>query len=171
VQVDSRLGHGTTFELYFPAAPQAPAAHMADREAMPPRGQGELILVVDDEATVCDSLRRTLETYGYRVITASHGVEGLAAFSSHRTAVRAVLTDMMMPTMNGPAMINGLRAIDPGLPILGMSGLPDRNGVKGFEQVELSGLLSKPFSGNELLRVIYTTLKARGAEASPERAE
>jgi len=171
VQVDSRLGHGTTFELYFPAAPQAPAAHMADREAMPPRGQGELILVVDDEATVCDSLRRTLETYGYRVITASHGVEGLAAFSSHRTAVRAVLTDMMMPTMNGPAMINGLRAIDPCLPILGMSGLPDRNGVKGFEQVELSGLLSKPFSGNELLRVIYTTLKARGAEASPERAE
>ena len=104
-------------------------------------------------------------------MTASNGVEGLAALSVHRAAVRAVLTDMMMPTMNGPAMINGLRAIDPCLPILGMSGLPDRNGVKGFEQVELSGLLSKPFSGNELLRVIYTTLKARGAEASPERAE
>ena len=171
VQVDSQLGHGTTFELYFPAAPQAPAAHMADREAMPRRGQGELILVVDDEATVCDSLRRTLETHGYRVMTASNGVEGLAALSVHRAAVRAVLTDMMMPTMNGPAMINGLRAIDPFLPILGMSGLPERNGVKGFEQVKLSALLAKPFSSNELLRVIHTILQAPRVEAPPKRAE
>jgi DNA-binding response OmpR family regulator len=77
---------------------------------------------------------------------------------------------MMMPTMNGPAMINGLRAIDPCLPILGMSGLPERNGVKGFEQVELSALLAKPFSGNELLRVIHMTVQACRVEASPKRA-
>ena len=79
-----------------------------------------------------------------------------------------VLTDMMMPAMNGPAMIAGLRAIDPCLPILGMSGLPERKGVKGFEQVELSALLAKPFTGDELLRVIHTTLHARAVEGSPK---
>jgi PAS domain S-box-containing protein len=160
VRVDSRLGHGTTFALYFPASPLAPAAHIARREAQPPRGQGELILVVDDEAALCDSLRRTLENHGYRVVTTSHGGEGLAAFSLHRTTLRAVLTDMMMPVMNGPAMINRLRAIDPHLPILGMSGLPERKAVRGFEQVQLSALLEKPFTGEELLRVLHAVLQA-----------
>jgi nitrogen-specific signal transduction histidine kinase len=117
VQVHSRMGHGTTFELYFPASPHAEVARTERREAMPPRGKGELILVVDDEAAVRDSLRRTLELHGYRVLTAPHGAEGLAAFSLHRDEVRVVLTDMMMPIMHGPAMINALRAMAPHLPV------------------------------------------------------
>ena len=133
---------------------------------MPPRGQGELILVVDDEAAVCESLRRTLETHGYRVVTACQGAEGFSAFSQHRAEVRAVLTDMMMPIMNGPTMINALRALNPNLPILGMSGLPERQGVKGFNLVKLSALLTKPFSGDELLRVVHATFQSSGVEGS-----
>ena len=162
LQVDSRLGRGTTFALYFPASPQAQVACTASREAIPPRAQGELIIVVDDEPSVRDCLCRTLESHGYRVVEAAHGAEGLAAFSQHRAQVRAVITDMMMPVMSGPAMINILRALDPHLLILGMSGLPERKGVKGYENVELPVLLAKPFSGDELLRVLHTVLQAPG---------
>ena len=171
VQVDSRLGHGTTFELYFPASPQAQPAPGLSREVARCRGQGELILVVDDEVGIRESLRRTLETHGYRVVMATQGAEGLAAFVRYRTEVRAVLTDMMMPVMHGPAMINGLRALDPHLVILGMSGLLERKDVKGFEQLDLSAFLAKPFSGSELLRVLRATLDASGAKAPPEGAE
>ena len=127
-----------------------------------------MILVVDDEASVRDSVRRTLETHGYSVITAPHGVDGLAAFSDHRASVRAVLTDMMMPVMNGPAMIAALRAIEPNLPILGMTGLPDRTGVKGLDHVELSVLLAKPFSGEDLLCALHTALVEPAAAAPPQ---
>ncbi len=158
VLVDSQPGRGTTFELYFPASPHAQVPPSAPHVAKPPIAQGELILVVDDEIGVRDILRRLLELQGYRAVTAANGAEGLAAFSLHRDEVRVVLTDMMMPVMNGPAMINALHALDPRLPILGMSGLPERQGVKGFEQVEVSALLAKPFSGEQLLRVLHSTL-------------
>ena len=74
--------------------------------------------MVDDESAVRISVRRILEANGYRVVTATQGAEGLMVFSQHRDEVRAVLVDMMMPVMNGPKMINALRAIEPGLIIL-----------------------------------------------------
>jgi two-component system, cell cycle sensor histidine kinase and response regulator CckA len=159
IRVHSRPGQGTTFELCFPASPHPEPAPVASQKINLPRGQEELILLVDDEAAVRDSLRRILETRGYRVVTASNGAEGLSAFSLHRAEIRVVLTDMMMPVMNGPTMVNALHALDPQLPILGMSGLPERSGVKGFEQVELSALLVKPFTGAELLRALHDVLQ------------
>jgi two-component system, cell cycle sensor histidine kinase and response regulator CckA len=165
VRVDSQLRRGTTFELYFPASPQAQPPHLTGPKAPSQRGQGELILVVDDEVAVRDSLRRTLETHGYRVVTAAQGTEGLAAFSQHRAEVRAVLTDMMMPFMNGPVMIKALRALDPRLLILGMTGLPEQKSIKGLEDLDLPLMLTKPFTGDELLRVLRDALQ-RGAVTS-----
>ena len=168
MRVDSRLGRGTTFEVYFPATPQAPAAEAAVVPLKAPRGQGELILVVDDEAMVRDVLHRTLEIHGYRVVTANDGAQGLAAFFCHRAEVRAILTDMMMPVMNGPTMVNALRAHEPGLPILGMTGLTERTGVKDLEHLSLAALLAKPFSGDELLRTVHDSLQAAG-KAGPRK--
>jgi PAS domain S-box-containing protein len=168
-RVDSRPGHGTTFELYFPASPHTQAPPAASAEAAPQRRQDELILVVDDEAPVRNLLRRTLETHGYRVVTAAQGAEGLAAFYEHRAEVRAVLTDMMMPGINGPAMIAALRLAEPRLTILGMTGLLERTGVKGLEQLDIP-LLTKPFSGDEVLRALHAALEPPGA-APPKGAE
>ncbi len=163
IRVDSRVGRGTTFELYFPASPAAEAPIQAGTEAPPPRGQGELILVVDDEASLRDSSRRTLEWHGYRVVTADQGAEGLEVFSRCRAEIRAILTDMMMPVMNGPAMIAALRRLDPDVLILGMTGLPEPTGLRGFEAFDLPVLLTKPFAGDDLLRVLNASLQASGA--------
>ena len=170
VRVNSAVGGGTAFELYFPASPQAQAAEAAAHKA-PLGGQRELILVVDDEAGVRDSLRCALERHGYRVITAANGTEGLAAFSLHRAEIRAVLTDMLMPVLNGPAMIAALRAIESGLPILSMTGLLEQAGVKGSKTLALSAQLGKPFSHDELLHVLRATLQPAGAAAARKRAE
>ena len=117
---------------------------------------------------VRDILHRTLEIHGYRVVTANDGAQGLAAFFCHRAEVRAILTDMMMPVMNGPTMVNALRAHEPGLPILGMTGLTERTGVKDLEHLPLAALLAKPFSGDELLRTVHDSLQAAG-KAGPRK--
>ena len=143
VRVDSQLGRGTTFQLYFPATPEARADAVLARKA-PPDGAGELILVVDDEACLLDALRFTLEHHGYRALTAINGAEGLAAFSRQHAEVRAVLADIIMPVMDGPTMITALRAIEPDLPILGMTGLLDD--LKRLKTIKLSAWLAKPFS-------------------------
>ena len=166
VQVTSQWGKGTTFELYFPAAPQSETTDSPHSGAPPRRGQGELILVVDDEPSVRESVRRTLEVHGYRVITATQGAEGLALYAEHRMEVRAVLTDMMMPVMSGPAMITALRQLYPRLIILGMTGLPERSSVKGLDQLQLSVMLTKPFRTDELLQVLNEALR-RPATMSP----
>lgn len=171
IRVDSRVGRGTTFELYFPAAREAVTAPIMRREAALPRGQGELILVVDDEAALRESLCRLLQAYGYQVIVAADGAAGLAAFSQSREKVQVVLTDMMMPLMNGPAMIHALRSLDPSLSILGMSGLLELQGGKGLEQVELSAVLAKPFTASELLRVLRAALDVSGTRPASRGPE
>ncbi|MHB1309818.1 MAG: hybrid sensor histidine kinase/response regulator [Limisphaerales bacterium] len=170
VRVLSEMGKGTTFELYFPASPNAPDAAADQARPLPARGQGELILVVDDEPGVRDSLRRRLEKHGYRVLTAVHGADGLLQFSQHRSEIRAVLTDMMMPVMNGPTMVNALRELMPSLPVLGMTGLPERSGVKGLEHLDLPVLLAKPFSGDDLLRTLNLELESAKPSVPPESA-
>jgi len=78
-----------------------------------PIGQGELILVVDDETTVLEIAKLTLETHHYKVLTARDGAQGLSLYQQHREQIKLVLTDLMMPIMDGAAMIKALHRIDP----------------------------------------------------------
>src|SRR5581483_1070094 len=149
---------GTVFELYLPAAPQA-VSEPAPRAAGPlPCGGGELILLVDDEPAVRDSVQRTLERCGYRVITAAHGTEGMAVFSERQHDLSAILTDMMMPSKNGPELVRFVRSVNPKMPILGMTGLPDRKGVNGMDHLDLEAMLIKPFGSDQLLNALQKAL-------------
>ena len=163
VRVNSQVGRGTTIELYLPAVPDAKGTGPTQAEARAPRGQGELILVVDDEAGIRSIVQRTLEKHGYRVLLASEGAEALARFAPYRGEVRAVLTDMMMPGMDGPALVRALRQVDPRLPILGMTGLAERVGVSGLESLDLPVVLTKPFPGVRLLAALHEALATRSA--------
>ncbi|HSI89227.1 MAG TPA: PAS domain S-box protein, partial [Pyrinomonadaceae bacterium] len=123
INVYSEPGKGSTFSMYLPALVDAEAEVMPHREPELPYGAGELLLVVDDEANIRDVTRATLERFGYRVVSAADGTEGIAAFAENRGEVAGVLTDISMPFMDGPAMIRALRKMDPDVKIVAMSGL------------------------------------------------
>jgi PAS domain S-box-containing protein len=169
VRVNSQAGKGTIFELYLPASPETKAAVLSERETLPPRANGELILVVDDEADVCGVVRRILEKHGYRVLTAAEGSEAMDLFAQHRAEVRAVLTDMMMPEMDGPSLVRTLRHLAPQLPILGMTGVGEKADIKGLDTLDLLVLLTKPFNIIGLLDILHQALatprKAQGKDA------
>jgi PAS domain S-box-containing protein len=174
VRVNSRVGQGATFQLFLPAVMEAKPAAAPDPEKLPPRADGELILVVDDETAVLQVIEQTLKKHGYRVITANEGTGAMALFAQHQADIKVVVTDMMMPGMDGPALVQALRHLKPRLPILGMTGLAERASLKGLRGLGLPKPLIKPFAGEELLTALSRALtapvnqpKPRGKSSSP----
>lgn len=156
---DTEPGRGTTFTLCLPALTTAEHAVVPDPEAAGalPRGDGELILVVDDEASIRQVVQSTLERFGYRVLVASHGAEALATFVQHHHEVAAVLTDMMMPMMDGPALIVALRAVKPDVRVIGSSGLA--SGVTSSTRLPAANaFIPKPYAADAILRTLRDVL-------------
>jgi CheY-like chemotaxis protein len=158
VRVASKVGQGATFELYLPARLAEKGADKSESPALWPHGHGECILVVDDEAAVREVARRTLAKFGYQVIAAAHGAEALRIFQERRPEIQLVVTDMMMPGMDGPALIADLRVLDPAVRIVGITGMSDLAGMNAMKSLALSGMLAKPFTIEMLLGVIRDAL-------------
>jgi len=159
IQFKSEVGKGTCFEIYLPATPDAQPLAGPGR-APPPRGQGELILIVDDEIAIRKVTTRILEASGYRVVSAADGTEALAVFMQNRTAVAAVVTDMLMPGMDGPDFVRVLRRIDPESRVIGISGMGEAMSSDANESLAMSALLTKPFTGTSLLSVLHAVLQS-----------
>ena len=160
VRIRTEEGKGTCFELYLPALPaaQVAAAHEGGLEQL--RGDGELILVVDDEAAVRDVTRNILERFNYKVLTAAEGGEAAGIFMQYHATIAAVISDMVMPGMDGLAFVQLIRQADPGVRILGMSGLGDKVGANTNTPWGLPMFLTKPFSGEKLLTTLRELLLA-----------
>ena len=101
ITVETQPGRGTKFKIYLPAHEATSLKQVEERYLDIPFGNGELILVIDDEAAVREMTGTALETFGYRVMTADNGATALAAFASHKDEISVVITDMMMPVMDG----------------------------------------------------------------------
>jgi CheY-like chemotaxis protein len=99
--------------------------------------------------------RETLENYGYRVITAKDGTEAVAAFTAHQAGIKLVLTDMLMPFMDGPATIRVLRKLDPRLKIVAASGLMDHDKVRDATGMDNIAFLLKPYTTEKLLLTVH----------------
>jgi PAS domain S-box-containing protein len=155
VRVNSQVGKGTVFDLYLPASAEGSTSAMPEPEPLPPRAEGELILVVDDEDSVRSVIQRTLEKHGYRVVVAAEGAAAMSLFNRHRAEIRAVITDMMMPGMDGPALVRALRQLEPQLPILGMTGMGEKTDIKELNNIDQVKLLTKPFKISELLNTLH----------------
>jgi CheY-like chemotaxis protein len=141
--------------VYFPALRDAKDQAAAETPAMDFESNGELILLVDDEAAVRDIARLTLESRGYRVLEARDGAEGVAVYAQHRKDISIVISDMDMPIMNGTAMIRSLQTINPEVRIICASGLiPSRPTAKNGPPNPLRPLLPKPYTAGELLRTV-----------------
>lgn len=157
-QVASELGRGSEFKLFFPAVTDAEADPVATETVIPPRGHGELILVVEDEAALRPVIQQTLSDNGYRVLLAGDGTEAVALYRQKQAEIKVILTDLMMPGADGLATIRGFIGINPKVLIVAMSGLeaPPELEVLGKN---VRAFLAKPFTCAVLLETLKETLK------------
>ena len=159
MNVYSELHKGSQFTLYLPALDAPGAAEASALQTDLPVGHGELILVVDDEESIREITRGTLETFGYKVLTASDGTEALALYADRKNEIAVVLTDMVMPFMDGPATIRALQRMNPNIRIIAASGFA--TGQHGAD-ASLEGIrifLNKPYTAEKLLRALAEVLK------------
>ncbi|WP_069963287.1 ATP-binding protein [Lacunisphaera limnophila] len=171
ITVDSTVGHGTTFHVFLPAdpgpAPTLPELNPTHHDL--PRGQNELILIVDDEEMIREIARSALEKFGYRTLLAQNGTEAVALYALHRTAIAVVITDMAMPVMDGPATILALRTLNPAVKIIGSSGQGAGSLLlaNAPENAGLTYFIPKPYTAETLLRTLSTVL---GRDSRPPLA-
>jgi two-component system, cell cycle sensor histidine kinase and response regulator CckA len=159
INVYSELGRGSRFSINLPAMEDQVEVISPDPVAAYPYGNGELILVVDDEENIVQITTATLERFGYRAVSAADGAEGLKVYEAGRGEIALVVTDMSMPDMDGPSMIKELRKIDPVIRIIGMSGLTNAERTAELQSQDVSTFLTKPFTAEKLLTSISETLR------------
>ena len=159
IGVESEVGRGSTFSVYLPRAAQAVSRHGAEPASVPRTGT-ETILLVDDQDGVRRVTRETLARHGYTVVEASSGKDALAVAESHNGSVQLMLTDVVMPGMDGRELARQIASDHPGIRILYMSGYADA--VVGSNGVLVPGLafLQKPFTPKRLLQKVREVLDA-----------
>lgn len=157
--VYSEEGRGSQFKIYLPAVEAAHLPAAQTLRADLPMGNGEWILVVDDESAIREIAKETLRTFGYQVLTAGDGTEALALFAQHKDEVRCVVTDMMMPFMDGVATIRALRRLAPDVKVIVTSGLKANDKAAEAAQLGVTTFLHKPYTAEALLKALAAELK------------
>ena len=151
IDVQTQTGKGTEFRIYLPAICEAQPEEVAPAEVTLPTGHGELILAIDDDETVLELTKTTLESYGYKVVTARNGLQGLARFKENQDNIRLLVTDTDMPHMDGLAAVRAIKELKPDVPVIVASGSRRMQ----TELVEIDRLhlhdLGKPYSLEQLL--------------------
>ncbi|MBD2454607.1 response regulator [Nostoc sp. FACHB-87] len=154
VNVWSQVGRGTEFKVFLPAVEVANPLLAEDLDLL--KGNGELILVVDDESGILETTKISLETYNYRVLTATNGIEAIALYAQHEDEISLVLMDMMMPAMDGATAISTLQKMNSQVNVIAVSGL-----TASSKLTKLSGVkkfISKPYTTKDLLQTLHSIL-------------
>jgi PAS domain S-box-containing protein len=158
IRVESEAGRGTKFKVYLPAHPESASASQEERMVELPRGHGQLVLLVDDEEAVRQITTRTLEKFGYHAISAGDGAEAIALYAARAAEIAVVLTDMMMPVMDGLATIRVLRKLNPNVRIIGASGFAANEPLSQMGALGVRHFLPKPYTAEALLKVLWEIL-------------
>jgi PAS domain S-box-containing protein len=170
IEVDSTVGKGTRFTVYLPAV-DAPAAAPAEPERRePPGGKGEVLLVVDDEPALLNIAKLVLTKAGYRVLTASNGVEAVPLYAQQPQSIQAVLMDMIMPDMDGAQTIKALRGLNPTVKVIGFSGLYSIAASDQAVVADVQAVLPKPYTVRDLLATVRSVLDA-GPPGTDEKTQ
>jgi PAS domain S-box-containing protein len=154
VEVRSEINNGSSFRVYLPASKHTAALAIESLELA--EGNGELILFVDDEAAISEIAKNTLETHNYRVLVANNGIEAIAFYAQHKHQIKAVVMDLIMPSLDGTTAIRALQKMNPQVSIIVMSGTSEINlahEIKGMQ-----GFLEKPFTAKHLLSSLHNAI-------------
>ncbi|NEQ23889.1 MAG: response regulator, partial [Microcoleus sp. SIO2G3] len=165
VNVDSKAGKGTQFKLYLPTI-EGLENHPTENLELA-KGQGELVLIVDDEVAVRDITSASLQDYNYRTLVAADGLAAIALFAEHKHEISVVLMDIMMPSMDGLTAIRILQAMQPQVKIIATSGLPANSKLAEEAGASVKTFLAKPYRINDLLNRLHEVLTSSDQELHP----
>ncbi|KAF3889620.1 MULTISPECIES: ATP-binding response regulator [Nostocales] len=160
VTVDSKVGVGTEFKIFLPAVAVTATPYVEDLEL--PKGNGELILVIDDEVNILETTKISLEAYNYKVLTASNGIDAIALYAQQKHEINLVLVDMMMPMMDGAVTIRTIQKLNPNALIVAVSGL---SGDKLAGTTGVKAFISKPYMAEDLLQTLHNVLRHKSSNS------
>lgn len=161
ITVQAGQNGGTCFRVFLPVNPETvegEAPFRLPQAEETPRGSGERILVVDDEPTVRSAMKQTLECFGYEVTLAQDGVDGLRCYAEDRSGIKAVITDVAMPNMDGPALIRTLQRLDPSVKTLVTTGMASELSMQSLRSLGITQVITKPCDGLVILRALHELL-------------
>ena len=169
IAADTDVGFGSTFRLMLPLSDRQPAVEVANVEQAL-RGAGETVLLVEDDQQLLRLTRSTLEELGYRVLSASNGVEALEIEGEDSQPIDLVLTDVVMPSLGGFDLAAILHDTRPELPVVFMSGYPTGGELKSVSLAEGSIFLPKPFKPAALASAVHRALRSPPDQPSKTEA-
>jgi PAS domain S-box-containing protein len=159
VQIHSEVGRGTRFNVYLPAISTGESTEAKPAAPVLPAGNGELILVMDDEQAVRELIKTSLENYGYRVIAAPNGLLGITCFEAYMNEIKTVVSDTDMPFVDGLIALRSIQKLKPDVPIViasGGQGIADR--LPRIDDTYLT-MLNKPFTVDQLLTAVASGIE------------
>jgi PAS domain S-box-containing protein len=163
VDVRSEVNHGSTFTIHLPAMPGKDAAASGPANSRTSVGHGELILLADDEPPILNVTRQILERNGYRVLVADDGVEAINLYTRHIGEVKAIVTDLDMPFMDGVALTRAAKKLTPDIPILACTGISSteqlRRKTASLRELGVQVFLHKPAASSNLLNALHDELR------------
>lgn len=155
----SEPGRGTRFRVHFPAIPSPSRETTPANPPSLPRGKGETVLIIDDEPAILAMTRGILEDFGYVTLVADSGINALEVFREHHSGISAIITDMMMPGLDGPGTIHALHKIDPATKIIAVSGIRANGEIALASGKGVRHFLQKPFTAEVLLTTLDRMLR------------
>jgi PAS domain S-box-containing protein len=159
INVYSEVRKGTTFQVYLPAI-RTKIEEAGQQKLELTVGNGEFILVAEDEVSICEITRSTLEAYGYKVLTAENGELAVALYDENKDKIKVVLMDMMMPIMDGQTSVQAIRKINPEVKIIAVSGLAEKSRLEKIAHYT-NAFLPKPYTAARLLKTIDEVLSGK----------
>ena len=167
VAVRSAKGKGTEFDVYFPEC-QGPGPAVAEI-GVAPNGTGQDILVVDDEPSIGTMVAMRLVQINYRPTVFQDPVLALESFGAEAGKYHAMITDLTMAHMNGVELVTAVRRVRPALPVVVMTGYGPESAQARLKSLPLCVVLQKPFSGDDLARVLGRLLADAGSESAARK--
>jgi PAS domain S-box-containing protein len=159
IDVESELGSGTTFRVYFPVPPRTTEALSAGQTSVEDvKGGSEAILFVEDEEMLSELVNTILTGKGYRVFTACNGQEALQVYLSNHKEISLVITDLGMPRLGGESLIVGLKEIDHSVKVIVASGHLDAEIQAKLMRAGAQAFIQKPFKPRGLLETVRNVL-------------
>ena len=160
ISVYSEQGRGTTFKIFFPVVESDSGSRKTTTAPELINGNGELILLVDDETNIRRVTRMILEKHNYRVIEASDAPEALAIFAQQMSSIRAVVTDIVMPYMDGVALVRALKKMKEDLIFVAATGQAGEPRLSELQELGVKNFLTKPYDTAKLLTTLHDALVA-----------